>query len=208
MRLQIAGGLALYRKFTPAFKQILYPSANTLLLTGDCLLPDAPINNSFMEYLEDNWKTVIYIHGKSELVCPGAVIRDRPCATIKHKHRCNYQLYNNYTILGVSYVKHGDTRWLTEQEQWLEEIFKKLDTPTILASYSEIPENIAIGEFSAIIQGDSEYNQFNPKKGPIINRYTNSDETIRSSYNPEFSIEFIKESPKNVLEFWPSPSFA
>lgn len=207
MRLQIAGGLALYRKFSPAFKHILYPSANILILTGDCLRPDNPINKSFMDYLEDNWKQVFYIHGKSELGSPGAVIQDRPCATVKYSYRIKYSL-PIYTIIGATYVKAGDTSWLKNEEQWINSTLNSSNAISILSSYSQIPDHLVIGNIAAVIQGDSEYNQFNPKNGPIVNIYKNNDGSIRKSYSPEFVLELNDESPKNVIGCWPSPSVA
>jgi hypothetical protein len=66
-KLQVAGGLHINSSSLMHYRNLLVPTANMLLLTGDCLTPERRENNGFLRYLEDNWSQVIYIHGDTEL---------------------------------------------------------------------------------------------------------------------------------------------
>lgn len=73
MRLQIASDLHLELRPKMTFKEILEPRvAPVLALLGDI----APLRHeglrSFMEWCSENWDTVIWIPGKSELLGPGS----------------------------------------------------------------------------------------------------------------------------------------
>lgn len=189
LNLQVAGGLGIYRLKHTNFKHILRPSAKTLLLTGDCLTvsqQSEPITKVFMEYLQANWKRVIYIPGRSELRAPGAAVPLYP--NINYTYRTRYPIGSIYTVIGATYLASGDT-WLSTEEQWVYETLSCEIRQIILASYAPLPKDTHVGPIAAIIQGTGK-NQFSPKK-PIVNHYSDYTGELRSDYNPEFVLKLM-----------------
>ena len=190
VKIQIAGGLAIYKLKHTNFAKLLIPKANTLLLTGDCLTVGVSyeeITNKFMRYLTTNWKEVIYIPGRSELEAPGTAL---PCiwrSKINFTSRTQYPLGSIYTIIGATYVTTGYTSWLPNEEKWIRDTLKSDVRQVILASYCPLPKDIIIKPIAAIIQGTGK-NQFDPMK-PIVNSYSDYNGDLRSDYNPEFVLE-------------------
>ena len=192
LNLQVAGGLGIYRLKHTDFKQILRPSAKTLLLTGDCLTvsqESQPITKAFMEYLQTNWKRVIYIPGRSELRAPGAAVPvySHLYPSINYTYRTHYPIGSIYAVIGATYLASGDT-WLSTEEQWVYDTLSSEIRHIILASYCPLPKNTHnAGHIAAIIQGTGK-NQFCPKK-PIVNHYSDYTGELRSDYNPEFVLK-------------------
>lgn len=188
IKIQVAGGLGIYRLKHTNFKQILRPSAKTLLLTGDCLTvsqQSEPISKEFMEYLQTNWNRVIYIPGRSELNAPGAPVPAYPSINYSYRIHCPIGLI--HTVIGATYLASGDT-WLSTEERWVYETISSEIRHIILASYSPLPKDTYhAGHIAAIIQGTGK-NQFCPKK-PIVNHYSDYTGELRSDYNPEFVLE-------------------
>ena len=196
VKLQVAGGLAIYRLKHSNFRKLLVPKAKTLLLTGDCLTIGKSyenISNEFMRYVTMNWKEVIYIPGRSELRSPGSAV---PCiwrSKINFTYRTHYSLSSIYTIIGATYVTSGDTSWLPNEEKWVEETLASEVRQVILASYCPLPINIVTKPITAIVQGTGK-NQFDPTK-PVVNRYSDYNGDLRSDYNPECVLE-IRGPPR------------
>ncbi len=190
LRLQVAGGLAIYNLKHTNFRQILVPKAKTLLLTGDCLSVGQRhenITSEFIRYLELNWKEIVYIPGRSELKAPGAAVSLNTHTNINFTYRTQYPLQSIYTIIGATYLSTGDTTWLTKEEKWVKDILASEPRRVILASYTPLPKNVLSKPVTAIVQGTGK-NQFDPKN-PIVNMYCDYSGILRSDYNPEFVLE-------------------
>lgn len=192
VNLQIAGGLGIYRRKGTQFRNILKPSANTLLLTGDCLTvgqSSEQIAKEFMGYLQANWKQVIYIPGRSELRAPGAAVSlySHLYPSINFSYRIMYPLGSLYTVIGATYITTGDTAWLSTEAKWVNDTLRTEVRPVIIASYCPLPKETHAGTITACIQGTGK-NQFCPTE-PIVNVYSDYNGELRSDYNPEFVLE-------------------
>ena len=103
MRLQIASDLHLEVRPKMTFKEILEPRvAPALALLGDI----APLKHDglrpFMEWCSENWDTVIWIPGKSELLGPGSGNEGRPIPDLQAavaKMRSLVEPFWNITVL-------------------------------------------------------------------------------------------------------------
>jgi hypothetical protein len=194
-KLQVAGGLHINSSSLMHYRNLLVPSANMLLLTGDCLTPERRENNHFLRYLEDNWPQVIYIHGDTELKCPGSITNGYKSKSIIHAHKNEIPLGkgpngNLYTLLSTSYSPWFDPPLLNSDEHWLYDYLRESPGISIVASYGEIPFDVLTGNISAIIQGSQTKNQFDPKNGPITNNYKSADGTLQMNYSPSFTLQF------------------
>ena len=195
INLQIAGGLSIYKLKHSNFRSLLIPSANTLLLTGDCLTvsqSSEKITSEFIDYLQTYWKHIIYIPGRTELRAPGAAVTLDVNSNVNYKYRTQYSIGSIYAIIGATYMTTIDRIWLTKEEQWVDEILKSEVRRVILASYYPLPKYIhdeqsSEGQIAALVHGTGP-NQFCPTK-PIVNHYRDYTGELRSDYNPEFVLE-------------------
>lgn len=192
-RIQVAGGLAIYRYANTNFRNILVPNADTLLLTGDCLITDREnhrMTHEFLKYLERNWKKVIYIPGRSELRSPGMAVTLNSPSNIIYSYRTNYPLDSTHILIGATYTAStldamNDTTWLANEAKWVSDTIDSEVRKVIMASYYPVPCHS--GLITAIVHGDGP-NQF--KKGtPITNRYSEYSGELRPDYNPEFVLD-------------------
>jgi len=190
LRLQIAGGLAIYRLRNTNFKELLVPKAKTLLLTGDCLTiskSSKEISDKFMKYLVSNWNEVIYIPGRSELRAPGAAVSFDWLSKINFTYRTQYPLGSIYTIIGATYLNYGDTSWISKEETWVKDTVNSEIRKIILASYSPLPTGAIHKSVELIVHGTGT-NQFNPTK-PIVNSYCDYNGYLQSDYDPGFVVK-------------------
>ena len=193
--MQIAGGLNLYYSHNIPYSKLIDPVAKTLILTGDCLTPGNPKNNEFLKYLEANWSRIIYIHGDTELKCPGSITNGNIYKNIIHAHKKEHNLGkgplgNIYTLYASSYAPWFDPALLKSEEEWLYESLILSPNASIVAAYGSIPKDVLAGNISAIIQGNQSINQFDPKYGPITNHLRSPNGNLRINYSPQFTLEF------------------
>lgn len=222
IRVQIAGGLALNRiKSLANFREILRPIAPTLILTGDCMTPGDPVNGKFVEYLKSGWNRVLYLAGPSE----GDNFDVRSDILRRFKVISSYDM----TSLGVgrdgshynAYVSVNNPKWSAEEREMcadgLRDTLAAFPSRAVIASHGRLDEEVySYADVALVVQGCAEYNQFNPKRGPVINRRTDSRGLPRESYRPDFAVELdgggplrgmlnihFSLFPQSVVSAWP-----
>ena len=222
IRIQIAGGLALNRiRSLAKFQEILRPVAPTLILTGDCMAPADPVNSKFVEYLKKNWNRVLYLNGPTE----GENFDVRSDILRRFKVIPEYDM----TSLGVgrdgshysAYVAVNNPKWSAEHREMcafgLSDTLAAFPSRAVIASHGRLDEEVyGHADVALVVQGCAEYNQFNPRRGPVINRRTDSRGLPRESYRPDFAEELDDDGPvrgllniqwtlypKSVVPAWP-----
>jgi hypothetical protein len=205
IRIQIAGGLALNRiKSLSKFQDILRPVAPTLILTGDCMAPADPVNSKFVEYLKTNWNRVLYLAGPSE--GKNFEVRSDILRRFKVIH------HTDTTYIGIGrdasaynvFTAVNSPKWSGEQRTMCAENLNDMLTcypgRAIIASHGHLDEVVYGGsDIALVVQGCAEYNQFNVKSGPVINRRTDSRGLPRESYRPDFAVEVDGSGPVRGL---------
>lgn len=220
IRIQVSGGLALNRIQRLAnFREILRPIAPTLILTGDCMAPGDPMNSKFVEYLKSGWNRVLYLAGPTE----GENFDVRSDIVRQFKVIPSYDM----TSLGVgrdgshynAYVAVNNPNWSARAREMsvgsLRDTLAAFPSRAVIASYGRLDEEIyGCEDVALVVQGCAEYNQFNPRRGPVINRRTDSRGLPRESYRSDFAVEvdgygpFLSNIwrsfyPQSVVGAWP-----
>lgn len=234
IRLQIAGGLALHRMKRGTFSDILKPVANNLLLTGDCMVPGDPINTRFFNYLEANWRRVFIVAGMTEAGPPSEAVTDAQgstnCLRWGTPHTENWKkekgiwdtesfkiCTHNATMdlgRGLSASRNRivavtnrpcDSTYTRKLQEGI--LMEELDKGhrSAVVSYGRLDMDSLVGDISVVAQGCGEFNQFNPNRGPVMNRRTDRNFLPKASYRPDFSVELdpfmFPEAFKNITLF-------
>ena len=194
VRLQVAGGLALHRLKRGTFADILKPAADNLVLTGDCFTPGDPITSRFINYVGENWKRVFILAGPTEQGDCEKVSKWNSdtwvyCTNIQTMDLGRGMSASRNRLMGVTYRPTDPAHIRDRQVQAIQNELDK-GHRTAVVSYGRIDAADAfMGDVTAVIQGCGEFNQFNPKRGPVMNRRTDRNFLPKSSYRPDFVID-------------------
>lgn len=194
MRIQVVSGLGIHRIQYGNFVDILRPAARDLIILGDSLKSGDPVNNKFQKYLLDNWSRIVYIEGCSERMSFNPCLKGHYQRLLYIRHGTTVPLGRSssdtmYTLLCTPYIPWDIDRDKQGQVKFLETAIKQTHGNIVVCSSGKLPSLASREKVSYRLQGIADYNQHDPKIGPVVNSRTNPNGTRRRSFNMDYVIE-------------------